>query len=69
MISKPSGKPAAVIRLNYTESLPDGAEVKRAGQFYGIVKGGDIWVIRCMGPEDGSSDADFQAILGSIEIS
>lgn len=64
-----AGKDAARVQLKYSESLPDGGSTERAAQFYGIVDNDKIWVIRCVGPMDGSANADFDAILKSIELS
>jgi hypothetical protein len=56
----------ARLALKYTEGMPDGSSVDRAARFYGLVRGDTLWVIRCIGPTDGSSDDAFDSILGSI---
>ncbi|MEZ4273236.1 MAG: hypothetical protein R3C68_17910 [Myxococcota bacterium] len=63
-----AGLPAARLSMAFTEQLAEGGEVKRAARFYGVVHGGKIWLIRCMGAENGSTDADFQKIVQSITI-
>lgn len=62
------GKPGAMVRMRYSESLPDGAQAERLGRFYGVVNGGNIWIIRCMGASDGSNDAEFDRIVASLAI-
>lgn len=63
-----AGQSGAVVKLTYTESLPDGAEVKRGARFYGIVHGDSIWVVRCIGAPDGSNDPEFEAIVKTVTI-
>jgi hypothetical protein len=63
-----AGKPAAIVRIKFTESLPDGVDVQRAGRFYGLVNGENIWVIRCLGAQDGSNDGDFDKIIASLRL-
>ena len=63
-----SGTPGAKMLMRFTESLPDGIEVKRGARFYGIVHRGNIWVVRCLGSADGADDLDMDTIVGSIRI-
>ena len=65
---KVGGVPAALMRMKLTEMLPDGADVERVARFYAIIQGEQMWVLRCFGPPDGSADAAFDAIVGSITI-
>ena len=62
------GHSAARIRLKFVESLPDGTSVARTGQFYGIIDGANMFLIRCLGAEDGSDSADFDAIVYSVQL-
>lgn len=63
-----AGHSASRIKLKYTETLPDGASVDRLGRFYGVVMGGTLWIIRCMGSADGSAEADFDTIIDSLSF-
>ncbi len=63
-----AGTPASRLSLKYTESMPDGTEAAHAARFYGIVRGDTIWVIRCIGPADGSAEGACENIVGSIEF-
>jgi hypothetical protein len=63
-----AGQPAAVIEMKLTEQLPDGLEVERSARFYGLMHSGAMWIIRCLGPADGSLGADFDAIIRTIEL-
>ena len=61
-----AGNPASVLRATVTELLPTGEEEKRALRIYATVHGSQVWLVRCMGPQDGSADADFDAVVGSL---
>ena len=65
---KVAGHDAARVSLKFTEALPDGTSVQRAARFYGIVDGGKIWVVRCLGPTDGSAEPAFDEIVASLEL-
>jgi len=62
------GQPAAMIKMKYSESLPDGQQAARGARFYGIVHHGSIWIIRCLGAPDGSNDAEFDSIVSGLSI-
>lgn len=63
-----AGQPGAKIQLKFTESTPDGQEVQRRARLYGIVHRNSIWIITCLGAADGSNDAEFDLIVGSLKI-
>jgi len=63
-----AGLPAALVRVNFTEMTADGQEVSRSARIYGIVNDDQVWVIRCMGPADGSSDQTFDAVINTLAI-
>lgn len=61
-----AGQPAALLRIHLTETFSDGAEVERAARVYAVVQPGQMWIVRCFGPADGSAEPAFDAIVGSI---
>jgi hypothetical protein len=63
-----AGLPAATLRMDLTEMLPDGTEAERSARFFAIVRGSQLWVVRCFGPRDRSADTDFDKILASISF-
>ncbi|MBI3179741.1 MAG: hypothetical protein HYZ27_08765 [Deltaproteobacteria bacterium] len=63
-----AGKAASRLVVKLTESLPNGGEVERLGRIYGVVDGAQMWVIRCVGPRDGSADKQFDAIVESLRL-
>ena len=63
-----ASKPAARLDLTFSEGMPDGTSVARAGRFYGIVAEGNLWLVRCLGPADGSAGPVFDQIVSSIGI-
>lgn len=63
------GKPGAQVRMRLTEMLEDGQTVARRAQFYGVVTGGDMWLIRCIGPADGSVSGVFSQVIESLSFS
>lgn len=62
------GRAGASISITFTEGLPDGGSVGRSARFYGVVVGDGMFIIRCIGPQDGSADRTFDAVIGSISI-
>ncbi len=63
-----AGKPASRLTVKLTLNLPNGNDVMRLGRIYSVVDGAQIWVIRCLGPTDGSADAAFDAIISSVRL-
>ncbi len=59
-------RPAAVMRAQITEMLPNGAIEERQARFYATVDVDQVWLVRCLGPRDGSADTAFDAIIGSL---
>ena len=62
------GQPGARIFMFFTEGLPEGGSIERSARFYGVVNDEDVFIIRCIGPKDGSADGVFDAIVSSISI-
>ena len=63
------GYPAARLRMNFTETLPEGGDTQRVGEFYAIVRQGEVWIIRYLdAPSQGSATA-FQTILDGLNWS
>lgn len=63
-----AGQPAARVKAQFTESLPDGREVQRAAEFYGVVHGDSIWILRCFGAGDGSEATDCMRVAASLSF-
>lgn len=62
------GRPAARLDMSLVEALPEGGSEDRKGAFYGVVDGEQIWMVRCLGPSDGSADESCQKIVSSIRF-
>jgi hypothetical protein len=62
------GRTGARIFVTLSESQPDGSSVDRSARFYGVVVGDSIFIVRCLGPKDGSADGAFDEVVGSISI-
>ena len=60
--------PAAHVRAKFTESLPDGREAKRTADVYGVVHGGDIWIVRCFNALDAADAKGCQQVLDSLSF-
>jgi hypothetical protein len=63
-----AGANGARLAMKYTESMPDGSSVQRAARFYGVVRGDTLWVLRCIGPADGTAQETCERIVGGIEF-
>lgn len=61
-------KRAARVDVNLTESLSDGTEEKRSAKLYAIVDGEQIWVLRAMGPGDGSADGQLENVVNRMHF-
>lgn len=59
---------AARINVNLTESLSDGTEERRAAKLYAIVDGEQIWVVRAMGPGDGSAGNQLDHVVSLMHF-
>lgn len=63
-----AGKPAAEVRMKYTDTLADGQTVHREGRFYGVVNGANLFLFRCLGAPGGANDAEFDAVLNTVSF-
>ncbi len=56
------------LTVDFTEVTIEGTDVLRHGRVFAFVTDADIWIIRCMGPADGSAAKDFDAVVASISV-
>ncbi|MBC7794406.1 MAG: hypothetical protein H7Z43_11940 [Clostridia bacterium] len=56
------------INVHLTESLSDGTEERRAAKMYVIVDGEQIWVLRALGPGDGSADGQLENVVSRMHF-
>ncbi len=61
-----AGRTGSRMDMKITEQMPDGTSAQRAARFYGVVDNDSLYLVRCLGPTDGSADSAFDAIIGSI---
>ena len=63
-----AGLPAVRSQFKMTETFLEGGEMERAGRLVALVYRGDVWMIRALGPADGSGDASIDRIVASIAL-
>lgn len=63
-----AGKSATLIRAELTTEAVDGTEVVLSARFYGFKAAAAAWVVRAIGPADGSADPDLDAMLASMRV-
>lgn len=63
-----AGEAATLIRATVTTLAVDGTDLLHTARFYGFKAAGAAWVVRAIGPADGTADADLDAMLASVQI-
>lgn len=61
-----AGHPGARLQFDFSEMGDTGESIERRGVLVGVVQGGDLYVINCMVPPDGSSDKAITNFLAGL---